>query len=53
MYYSNHVHKISYFLRYQLYKNLYELQPEDGIEKKKPKHVAVVIFNYVLTVFTQ
>jgi len=34
MYYSNHVHKILYFLKCQLYKNLYESQPEDGIKKK-------------------
>jgi hypothetical protein len=53
VYYSNHVNKISYFLRHcQLYKNLYESQPEDCIMKKSRKHVTVIIFNCVLIVFT-
>jgi len=50
-YYNNHVNEISYFPRLQfVYKNLYGSQPEDGFIKK-PKHVAVMIFNYLLIVF--
>jgi hypothetical protein len=49
-YYSNHVNEISYFpRRCQLYikKNSLHHSPKIA-SSKKPKHVSVMIFNYIL-----
>jgi len=50
IYYSNHVCKISYFLRRKLYKNLQASQPESSIKKKKLKHVFELCFNCIYVV---
>ena len=54
MYYSNHVNEISYCLRcYQLYIKNFVGHNLKMVLWKKPKHVACMIFNYLLIVFTQ